>query len=95
MRVKWENEVERPWVGMTSESMTDIEHARAELVATLDAIKEKLNLPRQIRRRRDRAMRNLRELHSQHPPTFTMVLGGATVVIGVVFIVTIHASRRR
>jgi len=95
MHVTWESEVERPWIGMTSESMTDVEHARAELVATLDAIKGKLNLPGRIRRSRRRAIHTLRELQVHHPLTFSMILATATATIGGVLFATIRALRHR
>ncbi len=79
---------------MTSESMTEIEHARAELVATLDAIEEKLNMPRRLRRVRERTIGKLRELRGQRPLAFAVILAGATTAVGVVMFATIKLSVR-
>lgn len=49
MRARWETEVERPWVGMTNESMTDVEQARANLMIAREKIPKKLNVPSRIR----------------------------------------------
>jgi hypothetical protein len=35
----WRGEVERAWVGMTNESMTDLERARLDLETTLEEIR--------------------------------------------------------
>lgn len=40
---EWRTEVERPWVGMTDEEMTDVERARAELAAAVESIRERLS----------------------------------------------------
>lgn len=95
MRVKWEGEVERPWIGMTSESMTEVEHARAELATTIDALAEKLNIPVQVRRARRRAIGNLRSLRDHHSGVFAMILVGGTVAVGIVSFATIRTLRHR
>jgi hypothetical protein len=51
----WMIEVERPWVGMTSEGLTEVEQARAELVKTLGGIRKELSAHRTAERAR-RAM---------------------------------------
>jgi hypothetical protein len=34
----WMGEVERPWVGMTAESMTDLERAKADVEESIEEI---------------------------------------------------------
>jgi hypothetical protein len=48
MAQEWRTEVERPWVGMTDEEMTDVERARADLAIAVDAIRERLTLRAQV-----------------------------------------------
>jgi hypothetical protein len=45
---EWRTEVERPWVGMTDEEMTDIERARADLAIAVEDIREHLTLRAQL-----------------------------------------------
>jgi hypothetical protein len=45
---EWRTEVERPWVGMTDEEMTDIERARADLAIAVEVIRERLTLRAQL-----------------------------------------------
>lgn len=45
---EWRTEVERPWVGMTDEQMTDIERARADLAIAVEVIRERLTLRAQF-----------------------------------------------
>ena len=45
---EWRTEVERPWVGMTDEEMTDVERARADLAITVEVIRERLTLRAQL-----------------------------------------------
>ncbi|HEY2556483.1 MAG TPA: hypothetical protein VGI08_05210 [Diaminobutyricibacter sp.] len=44
----WRTEVERPWVGMTDEEMTDVERARADLAIAVEDIRERLTLRAQV-----------------------------------------------
>ncbi|WP_345762571.1 hypothetical protein [Diaminobutyricibacter sp. McL0608] len=44
----WRTEVERPWVGMTDEEMTDVERARADLAIAVEDIRERLSLRAQV-----------------------------------------------
>ncbi len=44
----WRTEVERPWVGMTDEEMTDVEQARAELAIAVEVIRERLTVRAQV-----------------------------------------------
>ena len=45
---EWRTEVERPWVGMTDEEMTDVERARADLAIAVEVIRERLSLRAQL-----------------------------------------------
>ena len=45
---EWRIEVERPWVGMTDEEMTDVERARADLAIAVEVIRERLTLRAQL-----------------------------------------------
>lgn len=49
--MSWQNEVERPWIGMTNESMTDVEQARADLAEDVIALKAKLHRAGRLRHR--------------------------------------------
>jgi hypothetical protein len=44
----WRTEVERPWVGMTDEEMTDVERARADLAIAVEDLRERLTLRAQV-----------------------------------------------
>jgi hypothetical protein len=44
----WRTEVERPWVGMTDEEMTDVERARADLAIAVEDLRERLTLGAQV-----------------------------------------------
>lgn len=95
MRFKWQSEVERPWVGLTSESMTNVEQARAELVATVDALTEKLNIPVQLRHARERASSRLQALTGRHRFTGAMICAGMAAALGIVVFATIRTGSRR
>ncbi len=45
---EWRTEVERPWVGMTDEEMTEVERARADLAIAVEVIRERLTLRAQL-----------------------------------------------
>ncbi len=45
---EWRTEVERPWVGMTDEEMTDVERARADLAIAIEVIRERVTLRAQL-----------------------------------------------
>jgi len=57
--------------------MTSTEHARAELVATLNAIEDKLNVPKQ-------AKAKLTELREKNPAALIGVAAAAAGAVGLV-----------
>lgn len=76
----WRTEVERPWVGMTDEAMTEVERARAELACAVGAIEERVSIRRRIAfvRRHRRAE----------------LLSAFVAVVGMVTFVALSARRR-
>ena len=67
---------------MTTETPRDVEKARAELAATLDAIQDRLNLPRQTRLSLERTGRRVQRLRDENPVAFVAAAVGAAALIG-------------
>lgn len=66
---------------------SDVDRARAELAATLDAIEYKLNAPK-------RATRRVKTLASQNPLAFTGVVVGVAAAVGGVVWGIVRLTRR-
>ncbi len=70
---------------MTSEGETEVQRARAELVAALTELEDKVNVPKRIRRMR-----------AEHPSRFFAAVGTAgTVAAGLVTLGVAALVRRR
>jgi hypothetical protein len=74
-------ETEKPGI---SDLRTEASQARAELASTLDAIEYKFNLPKQLRIKRRRLTRALRQLGEESPAALVGIALGAATVVGVI-----------
>ena len=89
---RWQMEVERPWVGMTTESKTDVERARTELLMTVDALRQKLNVPRRVRQ----AIRGIRDGDATRRRRVEVSAGiGGVAGIGAAVLGVVVLRRRR
>lgn len=79
---------------MTTEAPTDIEKARADLAATLEAIEDKLNLPKQARLAVERTSRRLEDLRTENPVAFTALAVGAAALVGGAVWLAVRAFRK-
>lgn len=64
------------------ELRTEVVRARLDLADTLNAIEDKLNVPRKLQRRTDRWNQQLRRMRAENPLALAGVAVGAVVVIG-------------
>lgn len=79
---------------MTTDPAGGADKARAELAATIDAIQDKLDVPKQARLATERAGRRMKELRTENPVAFgALVVGAAAVVGGAVWLV-VRALRK-
>ena len=67
---------------MTTEPLGDVEKARADLTATIGAIEDKLNVPKQARLATERAGRRLNALRTENPVAFGAAVVGAAAFVG-------------
>lgn len=65
-----------------AELSDDAARARAELAATLDAIEDKLNVPKQIGLAADRTTERVRDLAATNPVALAAIALGAAAVVG-------------
>ncbi|MET0975727.1 MAG: hypothetical protein ABWX82_08655 [Leifsonia sp.] len=66
----------------TDPTIPSTEQARAELVSTLNAIEDKLNVPRKIKRTTDHWGHRLRVLRAENPAALAGIAVGVAVVLG-------------
>ena len=78
---------------MTTDA-SDVEKARADLAATLEAIEDKLNLPKQARLAVDRARRRVQDLRTENPMALAAVAAGAAVLIGGAVWLIVRVARK-
>ncbi|KQX05790.1 hypothetical protein ASC59_13605 [Leifsonia sp. Root1293] len=64
------------------ELRVEVQRARTELAATLNAIEDRLNVSRRMRERTDRWGSELRRLRDENPVALAGVAVGVAVVIG-------------
>jgi hypothetical protein len=64
------------------ELRSEVVRARVELADTLNAIEDKLNVPRKLQRRTDRWSHELRRMRAENPLALAGVAVGAVAVIG-------------
>lgn len=65
------------------EAKTNSERARAEFAGTLNALEEKLNVPKQVRIKTSRAKLRLRRFADEQPAAAVAVAVGVVAVVGV------------
>jgi hypothetical protein len=65
------------------EAKANSERARAEFARTLNALEEKLNVPKQVRIRTSRAKVRLRRFADEQPAAAVAVAVGVVAVVGV------------
>lgn len=65
-----------------AELQTDAANARAELAATLDAIEDKLNVPKQIGLAADRTGARVRQLANENPVALGAIALGVAAAVG-------------
>ncbi|MDF2573544.1 MAG: hypothetical protein K0S05_456 [Agromyces sp.] len=65
------------------EAKTNSERARAEFAGTLNALEEKLNVPKQVRIKTSRAKLRLRRFADERPAAAVAVAVGVVAVVGV------------
>ena len=68
------------------------EHARAEFAGTLNALEDRLNLPRQAKRKARELKARLRVLADEQPGTVLGIAVGAVAVVGVTVWLVIRAA---
>ena len=78
---------------MTTDA-SDVEKARADLAATLEAIEDKLNLPKQARLAVDRARRRIQDLRTENPMALAAVAACAAVLIGGAVWLIVRVARK-
>jgi hypothetical protein len=64
------------------ELRSEVVRARVELADTLNAIEDKLNVPRKLQRRTDRWSHELRRMRGENPLALAGIAVGAVAVIG-------------
>ena len=79
---------------MTTDLPSDVKKARAELVSTLGAIEDKLNVPRRARLAVRRAGRRIEELRTENPIALAAVAVGAAALIGGAVWLVVRAVRK-
>ena len=83
---------------MTTDAPTDapvdVATARAELAATIDAIQDRLDLPKQARLAVKRAKRRVKELSDEKPEVLVAAAVGAAAVIGGAVWLVVRAVRK-
>ena len=79
---------------MTADTPGDVEKARADLTAALDAIEDKLNVPKQTRFAVERAGRRVRKLRDENPVALAAVAVGAAALIGGAVWLIVRAVRK-
>ena len=79
---------------MTTETPTDVEKARADLTAALEAIEDKLNVPKRTRLAVERAGRRVQQLRDENPIVLAAVSVGAAALIGGAVWLVVRAVRK-
>ncbi|MEO6826708.1 MAG: DUF3618 domain-containing protein [Microbacteriaceae bacterium] len=80
---------------MSTQTMSEVERARTELAFTLDALEDKLNLPKRIRRRMARARARVRLLRDNNPAALAAVVVGVTAAVGAAAYFGVRAVQNR
>ncbi|GAA4377181.1 DUF3618 domain-containing protein [Agromyces bauzanensis] len=74
------------------EARTNSERARAEFASTLDALEDKLNVPKQVRVKTARAKVRLRRFADEQPAAAVAVAVGVVAVVGVSVWLVVRAA---
>lgn len=75
--------------------MSGVERARTELAFTLDALEDKLNVQRRIKRRAALARARVRLLRDNNPAALAALVVGATTLVGVAAYFGVRAVNNR
>lgn len=79
---------------MTTDAPSDVAKARSELAATLEAIEDKLNLPKQARLAVKRAVLRVQDLRTENPTALAAAAVGAAALIGGAVWLIVRAARK-
>lgn len=72
-----------------------VAQTRSQLAATLDALEEKANVPKQLKKSANRQAIRLRKLRRERPLVFAaIVVGGVAVSVGIVALFVKSATKR-
>lgn len=77
-----------------AELQRDADRARAELAATLDAIEDRLNLPKQARLATQRTGRQLRRLASENPLALGAIAVAVATSVGTAVFAVVRAVQK-
>lgn len=80
---------------MASESEAEIERLRGEISSTLDALEQKVNVPKRVRRGVDELKGRASELREHSPAIFAGVVVGGAAVLGTLGFLAVRAIVRR
>jgi hypothetical protein len=75
--------------------MSGVERARTELAFTLDALEDKLNVPKRIRHRMAKARARIRLLRDNNPGALAAVVVGVTAAVGAAAYFGVRAAKNR
>lgn len=76
------------------EARVNSERARAEFAGTLNALEDKLNVPKQLRVKTDRAKVELRRFANEQPVAAVAVAVGVVAAVGVTVWLVVRAATR-
>jgi hypothetical protein len=80
---------------MTSDAnRAEVERIRTELAQTLDAIEDKVNVPRKVKRAVDRTGARVRAFAKESPLAFAGVALAAAVIVGGVVVAVVKSVTR-
>lgn len=82
--------------GLSKEELTAyVARTRAELAATLDAVEEKVNVPKQLDRAASRLKAKLRTMRQENPVALAAIGAGTIAVAGMVVYAGYRCMTRR
>ena len=72
-----------------------LEETRSRLASTLDALEDKVNVPKQLKKGANLQAARLRRLRKEKPAVFAaVVVGGVVVTVGIVALFVKSATKR-
>ncbi|MBK5238033.1 MAG: DUF3618 domain-containing protein [Actinomycetales bacterium] len=82
--------------GLTQEGLTaHLKRTRAELAATLDAVEEKVNVPKRLDKAAARMKAKLRTMRQENPVALAAIGAGAIGVVGLIAYAGYRSITRR